>query len=252
MSKQTLFTSESVSEGHPDKMADQISDAILDAILAEDKHARVACETLINTGMIILAGEIKTTANFDYEKLARDTVKQIGYNSSEMGFDWETCALLNGLGKQSPDIAQGVDRAKPEDQGAGDQGLMFGYATNETDVLMPAPITYAHRLVKRQSEVRNNGTLPWLRPDAKSQISMRYEGGELTVQWTQEGTADRLRVAVGTDVRIINEVGGEATLPAAPDEQLVVVAERADGDAAVLSRDRVETFQEDDSFFGLF
>ncbi|HYW92948.1 MAG TPA: methionine adenosyltransferase [Gammaproteobacteria bacterium] len=180
MKKSYLFTSESVSEGHPDKVADQISDAVLDAILAEDKHARVACETLINTGMVLLSGEITTTALLDYEQIVRETVKRIGYNSSEMGFDWETCAVLNALGKQSPDIAQGVDREKPEDQGAGDQGLMFGYASNETDVLMPAPITYAHRLVKRQSEVRRNGDLPWLRPDAKSQVTVRYESGRPT------------------------------------------------------------------------
>ncbi|HYW02554.1 MAG TPA: methionine adenosyltransferase [Gammaproteobacteria bacterium] len=180
MKKSYLFTSESVSEGHPDKVADQISDAVLDAILSEDKHARVACETLINTGMVLLSGEITTTALLDYEQIVRETVKRIGYNSSEMGFDWETCAVLNALGKQSPDIAQGVDREKPEDQGAGDQGLMFGYASNETDVLMPAPITYAHRLVKRQSEVRRNGGLPWLRPDAKSQVTVRYQDGKPT------------------------------------------------------------------------
>ncbi|MFZ0467756.1 MAG: methionine adenosyltransferase [Thiogranum sp.] len=169
-----LFTSESVSEGHPDKMADQVSDAVLDAILAEDKHARVACETLVKTGMVLIAGEITTTAKPDFEQLMRQTVKDIGYTSSEMGFDWETCAVMTALGVQSPDINQGVDRAKPEDQGAGDQGLMFGYATNETDVLMPAPVTYAHRLVQRQAEMRRNGVLSWLRPDAKSQVTFRY------------------------------------------------------------------------------
>jgi len=169
-----LFTSESVSEGHPDKMADQVSDAVLDAILAEDKHARVACETLVKTGMILIAGEITTTAKPDFEQLMRQTVKDIGYTSSEMGFDWETCAVMTALGVQSPDINQGVDRARPEDQGAGDQGLMFGYATNETDVLMPAPVTYAHRLVQRQAEMRRNGVLSWLRPDAKSQVTFRY------------------------------------------------------------------------------
>jgi S-adenosylmethionine synthetase len=170
-----LFTSESVSEGHPDKMCDQISDAILDAILKEDPKARVACETLVKTGLILLAGEISTHARVEYEDVARQAVRQIGYNSSEIGFDWETCAVINALGKQSPDINQGVDRALEEDQGAGDQGLMFGYATNETDVLMPAPIEFAHRLVKRQAEVRKSGLLSWLRPDAKSQITFRYE-----------------------------------------------------------------------------
>jgi S-adenosylmethionine synthetase len=169
-----LFTSESVSEGHPDKMADQVSDAVLDAILAEDKHARVACETLFKTGMVLIAGEITTNAKPDYEKLMRETIRDIGYSSSEMGFDWETCSVMTALGVQSPDINQGVDRARPEDQGAGDQGLMFGYATNETDVLMPAPITYAHRLVHRQSEMRRKGVLSWLRPDAKSQVTFRY------------------------------------------------------------------------------
>jgi len=173
-----LFTSESVSEGHPDKMSDQVSDAVLDAILAEDPHARVACETLFKTGMVMIAGEITTTAKPDFEKIMRDTIKDIGYTSSEMGFDYETCAVMTALGVQSPDINQGVDRAKPEDQGAGDQGLMFGYATNETDVLMPAPITYAHRLVQRQSEMRRNGVLSWLRPDAKSQVTFHYQDGK--------------------------------------------------------------------------
>lgn len=170
-----LFTSESVSEGHPDKMCDQISDAILDAIIIEDPQARVACETLVKTGMILLAGEITTKANVDYDKIARDTVRKIGYNSSAVGFDADTCAVINVIGKQSPDINQGVDRALPEEQGAGDQGLMFGYATNETDTFMPAAIEYAHRLVKRQAEVRRLGTLDWLRPDAKSQVTFRYE-----------------------------------------------------------------------------
>jgi S-adenosylmethionine synthetase len=170
-----IFTSESVSEGHPDKMADQISDAILDAIIAQDPHARVACETLTKTGMVILAGEITTSADVEYEKLVREVVCDIGYTHSDIGFDGNTCAVLNALGKQSPDINQGVDRGDRESQGAGDQGLMFGYATNETDVLMPAPITYAHRLVRRQSVVRRNGELPWLRPDAKSQVTFRYE-----------------------------------------------------------------------------
>ena len=173
-----LFTSESVSEGHPDKMADQISDAILDAILAEDPHARVACETLLKTGMAMIAGEITTTAKPDYEQVMRETIRDIGYTSSEMGFDWETCAIMTAIGIQSPDINQGVDRSRPEDQGAGDQGLMFGYATNETDVLMPAPITYAHRLVHRQSEMRRKGILNWLRPDAKSQVTFHYKDGK--------------------------------------------------------------------------
>ena len=177
MNTDYVFTSESVSEGHPDKMADQISDAILDAILEQDPHGRVACETLVKTGMVMLAGEITTTANIDYERIVRDTVNEIGYDDTCLGFDGSTCAVLNALGKQSPDIAQGVDRAKPEDQGAGDQGLMFGYASDETDVLMPAPICYAHRLMRRQAEVRKSGLLPWLRPDAKSQITFRYEGG---------------------------------------------------------------------------
>lgn len=178
MSKTHVFTSESVSEGHPDKLCDQVSDAILDAILAQDKHARVACETIAKTGMIMLAGEINTTATVDYESIVRQTVNDIGYNSSDVCFDGSTCAVLNALGVQSPDINQGVDRAKPEDQGAGDQGLMFGYACNETDVLMPAPITYAHRLMKRHAELRKLGQLAWLRPDAKSQLSVRYQDGK--------------------------------------------------------------------------
>jgi len=175
MSNSYLFTSESVSEGHPDKVSDQISDAVLDAILEQDSSARVACETMVKTGMIIVAGEVTTSAWVDIEELARSTVLEIGYNDSSMGFDGASCSVLNALGKQSPDIAQGVDRDDAESQGAGDQGLMFGYATNETDVLMPAPITYAHRLVKRQAEVRKAGILPWLRPDAKSQITFKYE-----------------------------------------------------------------------------
>lgn len=178
MNNSYLFTSESVSEGHPDKMCDQISDAILDAILAKDTHARVACETLVKTGMVVLAGEITTTADVEYEDIVRKTVLNIGYNHSDVGFDGATCAVINALGKQSPDIAQGVDRSSDEEQGAGDQGLMFGYATNETDVLMPAPITYAHRLVERQAELRKSGDYPWLRPDAKSQVTLRYENGK--------------------------------------------------------------------------
>ena len=170
-----LFTSESVSEGHPDKIADQISDAVLDAILAQDTMARVACETFVKTGIVLVGGEITTSAWVDIEELVRNTVREIGYIHSDMGFDANSCAVLSAIGKQSPDINQGVDRKDPKELGAGDQGLMFGYATNETDVLMPAPITYAHRLVKRQSEVRKNGTLPWLRPDAKSQITFAYD-----------------------------------------------------------------------------
>ncbi|MEE9345195.1 MAG: methionine adenosyltransferase [Methylococcales bacterium] len=175
MSKEFIFTSESVSEGHPDKMSDQISDAILDAIIAQDKHGRVACETMVKTGMVVLAGEITTTAIIDYEPIVRDVVNSIGYDNSDVGFDGDNCAVLNALGRQSPDIAQGVDRANQEDQGAGDQGLMFGYATNETDVLMPAPIAYAHRLVQKQAEVRKSGALKWLRPDAKSQVTFLYQ-----------------------------------------------------------------------------
>jgi S-adenosylmethionine synthetase len=173
-----VFTSESVSEGHPDKVADQISDSILDALLEQDPRSRVACETMVNTGMIILSGEITTNAHVDYTSVAREAVERIGYNSSEMGFDSETCAVLVSLDKQSADIAMGVDEGDDKEQGAGDQGLMFGYASNETDVLMPAPITYAHRLVKRQAEVRKNGELSWLRPDAKSQVTFKYEDGK--------------------------------------------------------------------------
>lgn len=176
MREYQLFTSESVSEGHPDKLADQISDAILDAILEQDIHARVACETLTKTGGVVLAGEISTTANVDFEKIVRDTVLRVGYNSSELGFDGATCAVINMLGKQSPEIAQGVDRSRPEEQGAGDQGLMFGYATHETDVLMPAPIQFSHRLMERQAQLRKDGTLAWLRPDAKAQVTVRYDG----------------------------------------------------------------------------
>lgn len=179
MSEYSLFTSESVSEGHPDKLADQISDAVLDAIIAEDKHARVACETMVKTGVAIVGGEISTSAWVDLEDLVRGVIKDIGYTSSDVGFDGDTCGVINIIGKQSVDIAQGVDRQKPEDQGAGDQGLMFGYASNETDVLMPAPITLAHRLVERQAEVRKNGLLNWLRPDAKSQVTCRYENGKV-------------------------------------------------------------------------
>jgi len=178
MTNSHLFTSESVSEGHPDKVADQISDAILDAIFEQDTTARVACETMVNTGMVVISGEITTSAWVDMQDVVRDTVKRIGYDSSEMGFDYASCAVLTSIDKQSADIAVGVDETDAHEQGAGDQGLMFGYASNETDVLMPAPVTYAHRLVKRQAEVRKNGTLPWLRPDAKSQVTFRYEGNK--------------------------------------------------------------------------
>ncbi|WP_395377177.1 methionine adenosyltransferase [Marinicella sp. W31] len=170
-----LFTSESVSEGHPDKVADQISDAVLDAILKEDVAARVACETMVKTGVAIVAGEITTNAWVDLDDLVRKVICDIGYNSSDVGFDGNTCAVMSLIGKQSGDINMGVDRSSPEEQGAGDQGLMFGYASNETDVLMPAPITYSHRLVEKQAEVRRSGGLSWLRPDAKSQLTFRYE-----------------------------------------------------------------------------
>lgn len=175
MSNSFLFTSESVSEGHPDKIADQISDAVLDAILEQDPGARVACETMVKTGMALVAGEITTSAWVDLEDVVRGTIIGVGYDDSAMGFDGHSCAVLNAIGKQSPDIAQGVDRESAERQGAGDQGLMFGYATNETSVLMPAPITYSHLLVQRQARVRNEGILPWLRPDAKSQVTFVYE-----------------------------------------------------------------------------
>jgi S-adenosylmethionine synthetase len=212
------FTSESVSEGHPDKIADQISDAVLDAILEQDANARVACETLVKTGMVIIAGEVTTSAWVDLEEIVRHTVRDIGYNSSEIGFDWASCAVLNAIGKQSPDIAMGVDENADHEQGAGDQGLMFGYASNETDVLMPAPITYAHRLVRRQAEVRKNGTLPWLRPDAKSQVTFRYEkclpaGIDAVVLSTQHGPELSLKT-------IREAVMDEIILPVLPAEWL--------------------------------
>ncbi len=180
MAENYMFTSESVSEGHPDKVADQISDAILDAILEQDNNARVACETLIKTGAVVVAGEITTNAWVDLEEIVRRTVCDIGYTSSDVGFDGSTCAVMSLIGKQSGDIAMGVDRENAEEQGAGDQGLMFGYATNETDVLMPAPITYAHRLVQRQAEMRKSNVLSWLRPDAKSQVTFHYEDGQVS------------------------------------------------------------------------
>ena len=177
MADNSVFTSESVSEGHPDKLSDQISDAILDALLEQDPDARVACETLVKTGMVVLAGEITSSANIDFEQVCRETIVNVGYDSSDVGFDGASCAVINALGKQSPDIAMGVNETADHEQGAGDQGLMFGYASNETDVLMPAPITYSHLLVKRQADVRKAGTLSFLRPDAKSQVTFRYEDG---------------------------------------------------------------------------
>ncbi|MDA9574681.1 methionine adenosyltransferase, partial [Porticoccaceae bacterium] len=178
MSTYNLFTSESVSEGHPDKMADQISDAVLDAIIKDDPNSRVAVETMVKTGMAIIAGEVRTNTYVDLEQIVRDVITDIGYDNSDVGFDGNSCAVLNAIGKQSGDIAQGVDEAEDKDIGAGDQGLMFGYASNETDVLMPAPIFYSHRLVERQAQLRKNGVLPWLRPDAKSQVTLRYDQGK--------------------------------------------------------------------------
>ncbi|HIB61823.1 MAG TPA: methionine adenosyltransferase [Methylococcaceae bacterium] len=208
MSNNFIFTSESVSAGHPDKLADAVSDAILDAVLEQDPTSRVACETMVKTGMVILAGEITTHAVVDTEAVVRETVKAIGYNNPECGFDGNTCAVLNAIGKQSPDIAMGVDDSEDHEQGAGDQGLMFGYASNETDVLMPAPITYSHRLVKRQAALLLNKTLPWLRPDAKSQVTFRYENNQpvavdavvLSTQHSPEIGQRELREAVMDEI----------------------------------------------------
>ncbi len=208
MSNNFIFTSESVSEGHPDKVADQISDAVLDALLEQDPRSRVACETMVKTGMVILAGEITTDAWVDTEALVRKVVCEIGYDHGDIGFDGQSCAVLNAIGKQSSDIAMGVNESDNHEQGAGDQGLMFGYATNETDVLMPAPITYSHLLVKRQAEVRKNKTLPWLRPDAKSQITFRYENNKpaaidavvLSTQHSPEIGPKQIREAVMDEI----------------------------------------------------
>jgi S-adenosylmethionine synthetase len=210
MTQQYLFTSESVSEGHPDKVADQISDAILDAILAQDKHARVAAETLCNTGLVVLAGEITTSANIDYQQVARSTIKRIGYDNTEYGIDYKGCAVLVAYDKQSPDIAQGVNKAYDDnlDQGAGDQGLMFGYACDETPSLMPLPIYLSHRLVERQAMLRKDGRLPWLRPDAKSQVTIRYENGRperidtvvLSTQHAPDIPLEALREAVVEEI----------------------------------------------------
>jgi S-adenosylmethionine synthetase len=208
MANDFLFTSESVSEGHPDKVADQISDAILDAIIEKDPAARVACETLVKTGVAIVAGEVTTNAWVDIEALVRETVLDIGYNSSDMGFDGASCGVLNVIGKQSGDIAQGVDKKDPRKQGAGDQGLMFGFATRETDVLMPAAITLSHRLVERQAKVRKSGKLAWLRPDAKSQVTLRYENDQpvaidavvLSTQHSDDISTKALREAVMEEI----------------------------------------------------
>ncbi|KAB2824102.1 methionine adenosyltransferase [Aliivibrio finisterrensis] len=203
-----LFTSESVSEGHPDKIADQISDAVLDAILEQDPKARVACETYVKTGMVMVGGEVTTSAWVDIEEITRETVRDIGYVHSDMGFDANSCAVLNTIGKQSPDINQGVDKADPKEQGAGDQGIMFGYATNETPILMPAPITYSHLLVKKQAEVRKSGKLDFLRPDAKSQVTFQYDQGKivgidavvLSTQHCDSVTTPDLREAVMEEI----------------------------------------------------
>lgn len=208
MAKDYLFTSESVSEGHPDKVADQISDAIVDALLAQDPHSRIACETMVNTGMAVISGEITTKAVTDFPEIIRNTVREIGYTSSRIGYDADTIAVLVALDKQSPDIAMGVDEADNKEQGAGDQGLMFGYACNETDALMPAPIDFAHRLVRKQAEVRKSGKLAWLRPDAKSQVTLRYENNKpvginavvLSTQHDPEISLNDLREAVMEEI----------------------------------------------------
>lgn len=200
-----VFTSESVSEGHPDKIADQISDAMLDAILAQDPRARVACETFVKTGMVLIGGEITTEAWVDQEELTRRVINEIGYNEHDLGFDGATCAVLSSIGKQSPEIAMGVNETDDHEQGAGDQGLMFGYASNETDVLMPAPIHYAHRLMEKQAELRKNGTLDWLRPDAKSQVTFRYENN-------QPVAVDAVVISTQHDPHVSNDTIYEAVM----------------------------------------
>ncbi len=208
MDNTRLFTSESVSEGHPDKICDQISDAVLDAIIGQEPGARVACETLVTTGLVTVAGEISTSSYVDIRNVARQVIRDIGYDSSEMGFDWESCGVIVSIGQQSADIALGVNESGEHEQGAGDQGLMFGYACNETDVLMPAPITYAHRLVRRQAEVRKTGRLLWLRPDAKSQVTFRYANGRpcgidavvLSTQHSPEISHEVLKQAVMDEI----------------------------------------------------
>ena len=224
MSEYSLFTSESVSEGHPDKIADQISDAVLDAIIAQDKYARVACETLVKTGVAIIAGEVTTSAWVDLEDIVRNVITDIGYNSSDVGFDGATCAVMNIIGKQSVDIAQGVDRSKPEDQGAGDQGLMFGYACDETPELMPAPIYYAHRLMERQAQLRKDGRLPFLRPDAKSQVTMRYVDGKPhsidTVVLSTQHSPDQSETATKMKASFTEAIIEEIIKPVLPNEWL--------------------------------
>ena len=215
----SVFTSESVSEGHPDKIADQISDAILDAIIAQDPRARVACETFVKTGMVLVGGEITTNAWVDVDAIARGVIKDIGYNSSDMGFDWESCAVLSAIGKQSSDIAQGVDNQQTKLLGAGDQGMMFGYASRETDVYMPAPIAYAHRLMERQALLRKNGTLPWLRPDAKCQITLNYvDGKPVSVNTIVFSTQHAESIAYDSLVEAVRE---EIIKPIMPEEWML-------------------------------
>ncbi|KTD09064.1 S-adenosylmethionine synthetase [Legionella gratiana] len=215
MNESHVFTSESVSEGHPDKIADQISDAILDAILTQDPKARVACEVFVKTGMVLVGGEITTKAWVDVEAVTRQVVKEIGYNSSQMGFDWESCAVLSAIGKQSPDIAQGVDNHETKILGAGDQGLMFGYASRETDVYMPAPIAYAHRLMEKQAYLRKSGALPWLRPDAKCQLTLKYEQGiPVEVDTVVFSTQHAAEMSHNDLIEAIREEVIKTTLPA--------------------------------------